>query len=288
MSVMDDGTDPDEDQGPKPKPIVTIKEDPVWAPMGAGRHSEFTEEEMKILVHQVRRHMQDPKVVTLHAIATTYGVAFEQIQRIRARLRDGRTPFRTHPSKEKRKAFSNRMPNPPETTIEEQEISLVELGEKRMRAIQKENQEKEDRKIIKPFDRIREILLKSDPGKPIAESTIHDILRLVAGTTSAEGNVIKALLASQEIKRQSGQGERIGPPPPLTDGEQVQETMTILRAVGMDITMRAVRGAFGGAVLVSKRRARNEGTDVDLSQHQRSNHGDGASDPCDCNRDLNR
>jgi DNA-directed RNA polymerase sigma subunit (sigma70/sigma32) len=64
---------------------METQEERVWAPLTRGRPSGFTEEEMKILVRQVRRHMADPKTVTLYGISQIYNVRREQLARIRLR-----------------------------------------------------------------------------------------------------------------------------------------------------------------------------------------------------------
>ena len=245
------------------EPLVTKKtettEETVWAPLASGRPSGFTEPEMRILVRQVRRHIADPKMVSLYSIAQTYNVSHNTLARVRNFLLKGEIPFRTRPNMETREPFRDRMIHHKAVVDQDPTKSILELGEQKMAAIEEEKGRKEDLKKIRPFDRVRDILLKTDQGKAIPETAIHEILKLLAGTTQAEGVVIKALQASREVAQQSGSAVDIGPPPPLTDGEKVTEASFILRAVGMELGVRALKQAYGGALVISRRKPKKVG-----------------------------
>jgi hypothetical protein len=223
-----------------------LKDGRVWAPISQGRPSKFTEGEMAILVEEGRAHIKSPVDRPITAIAKRYAISLQQIQRVVAALRKGEVPFRTRPDPQQREPFVDR----------------VALRRKDEEVIAEKVEALEDKKLMKkqhPLVRVRDILLDTPRGKPIPEAAIHECLTVLAATTETENTLIKALQASREVARQTGEGTHLGPPPPLTDGEMVDCSVEELRAIGMDNSIKALRKAYGAYVTVTWKKLKEEG-----------------------------
>jgi hypothetical protein len=226
----------------------------AWAPCRQGRPSVFTEREMEILMEMVKKHLKSPKDLPLATIARSYRITPEQVRRMRIAIEKKTVPFRTRPCMKERDPFSDRMLNPPSPEeVMKPRAAIVRAGEQKLEEMEENQKEKELLQKRGQAERIRDILLDTDRGRPIPDGAIHEILKLTAAMTESEQTLIKALQASKDVARQGGDQDRLGPPAPLTDGDKIKEVVTILHAVGIETGLKAFKNAYGQTFEVTRR-----------------------------------